>query len=84
MTGQTMQRSDILAKITELLADIIDDDALKLADSTTADDVEGWDSLSHVKLMVAIEREYSIRFEPKEITAPQNVGELIDLIQRKL
>jgi len=52
--------------------------------STTGDDVAEWDSANHVLLMVAVESEFGVRFEPDEITAPQNVGELVDLIRAKL
>ena len=78
-----MERTEVLAKIEEILSSILDDERLKLAKDSTADDFEEWDSLNHVKLMVAIEAEYSIRFETNEITAPDNVGELVDLIMSK-
>ena len=78
-----MERTEVLAKIEEILSSILDDERLKLAEDSTADDFEEWDSLNHVKLMVAIEAEYSIRFETNEITAPDNVGELVDLIMSK-
>ena len=52
--------------------------------SMTGDDVAEWDSANHVLLMVAIEAEFGVRFEPEEITAPQDVGELVDLIAAKL
>jgi len=78
-----LERTEVLAKIEEILSSILDDERLKLAEDSTADDFEEWDSLNHVKLMVAIEAEYSIRFETNEITAPDNVGELVDLIMSK-
>ena len=79
-----LSRDDIRHRITEILADIVDDETLELDDSTTADDVEEWDSLNHVKLIVAVEQAFNVRFEGDEITVPQNVGELVDLVARKL
>ena len=79
-----LSRDDIRHRITEILADIVDDETLELDDSTTADDVEEWDSLNHVKLIVAVEQAFNVRFEVDEITVPQNVGELVDLVARKL
>lgn len=79
-----MDRSTILAKISATLADILDVDGLDLSETTVADDIEDWDSVNHVKLMIALEAEFKIRFESNEITAPSNVGELVDLIASKL
>ena len=79
-----LSRDDIRHRITEILADIVDDETLELDDDTTADDVEEWDSLNHVKLIVAIEQAFHVRFDVDEITMPQNVGELVDMVARKL
>lgn len=79
-----MDRQAILTKITELMRELAENDDVVLTEGSTADDVEEWDSLLQVRLIVAIEAEYGIRFETKEITSPKNVGELIDLIEGKL
>lgn len=79
-----MDRPTILSRIGETLANILDQDHLDLSEDTTADDIDDWDSVNHVKLMIALESEFRIRFETNEIAAPANIGELIDLIQRKL
>ncbi|SEQ37224.1 acyl carrier protein [Faunimonas pinastri] len=79
-----MNRDQIRSKIAELLGDITDNDDLALTDETTADDVDGWDSVNHVKLIVALESALKIRFDSDEITAPDNVGALVDLIAEKL
>ena len=79
-----MERSDILKKVTEVFADNLDVDDLSLNETTTADDVEGWDSLTHVQLVVAVEKAFKIRFNAKEIQSWKNVGELIDSIQSKV
>lgn len=79
-----MDRSAILAKLTELMRDVFDEDDLVATDETTADDVADWDSANHVRLIVAIEEEFHIQFATDEITAPENVGEFVDLIASKL
>ena len=79
-----MERTDILSKLSELLGEVIDDDELQLAESTTADEVEDWDSLAHVKYIIAIEAEFGIRFDVQEIGKAANVGEMVDLIVGKI
>lgn len=78
-----MTQDEIRGKIGELLADFLEEDNIELADDTVADDVDGWDSITHMKLVLAIEEFYRIRFESDEIAAPENVGALVDLIADK-
>jgi acyl carrier protein len=78
-----MDRSAIVSKTTELMRDIFDEDDLVANDGMTADDVANWDSTNHVRLIVAIEEQFHIRFENNEITVPENFGELVDLIASK-
>jgi acyl carrier protein len=75
---------EILTETNEIFQDVLDNDAIKLTPETTADDIEEWDSLSHVQLIVAIEKRFKIRFATSEITSYQNVGEMIQGIQKKL
>ena len=79
-----MTRDEIRDRIQVLLGEILDRDELSLTDDTKADDIEDWDSINHVKLIIAIESEFNIRFEADEVTAPENVGALVDLVQSKL
>ena len=79
-----MDRQEIFSRLAELIADILDLDAVTLADGTTADDVDGWDSIAHIKLIIALEGELGIRFTAEEAAAPENVGKFVDLIQRKV
>ncbi len=79
-----MERSDIFKKVNEIFCDELDNDDIVLKDDTTADDVEEWDSLSHVQLIVAIEKAFGIKFTSNEILSWKNVGELIDSIENRL
>ena len=65
-------------------ARLLDDDTIVVTDETVASDVVDWDSTNHVRLIVALEEELGIRFETDEITAPELVGQLVDLIASKL
>mgnify|MGYP003706389997 CR=1 FL=1 len=71
-------------ELQELFRDILGIDDLILEDTTSAHDIEEWDSLAHINLVVAIEREFKIRFALGELMALQDVGGMIDLIVEKL
>lgn len=75
-----MQRKVILDQLTELFRDILDVDDLIVTDELCADDVEEWDSLSHIQLIVAIEKQWNIKFTSLEIMKWKNVGEMVDTI----
>ena len=79
-----MERSGILAKVEEIFRDELEVDDLVLTDETTADDVEEWDSLSHVQLVAAMEEAFGIEFKSREILSWENIGDLIDSIEKKL
>ncbi len=78
-----MNRTDILKKVNNVFLEVLEDDDIILTDETTAADVEDWDSLNHIQLVVAIEKQFKIRFSSKEIQAWGNVGEMISCIQDK-
>lgn len=79
-----MERNDILQKVSEVFIDNLDNDNIVLTEQTTADDIEEWDSLTHVQLVVAVEKKFKIRFNAKEIQSWKNVGEMIDSISNKI
>ena len=79
-----MERTDIYDKLNDIFVDVLDLDEVALTDCTTADDIEEWDSLSHVQLVVAIEKAFGIKFTALEIMKWKNVGELVDSIAQKL
>lgn len=78
-----MEKAEILEKVQEIFIDVLDNEDIELSYETSADDVEEWDSLSHIQLIVAIEKAFGIKFTSKEITSWDNVGEMIDCILTK-
>ncbi|HKH62165.1 MAG TPA: acyl carrier protein [Flavitalea sp.] len=78
-----MARGDILSQVTKILMDILDVEDLTITEKTYAADVNDWDSLNHIQLIVAIEKHFKIRFTSREIQSWSNVGEMIDSIERK-
>lgn len=79
-----MTLKEIEKNLTEVFRDVLDRDSIVLSRGTTAADIEEWDSLAHIGLLVAIEREFKISLNLVEIDALRNVGDMLDLIQRKL
>jgi acyl carrier protein len=79
-----METQEILKQVNTIFIDILDNEDIVLAENSTANDVDGWDSLSHIQLVVAIEKHFKIRFTSKEIQTWNNVGELIKSIQEKI
>jgi acyl carrier protein len=75
---------DIVASLTGIFREVFDDEGITLTRAMTADDVEGWDSLSHVNLIVTIEARYGIKFSQKELLTFKNVGDLMDSIAAKV
>lgn len=72
-----------LGRLCQVFQAVFDDDELEINRQTTAKDVEGWDSLMHVTLIVNIEKAFGIKFSSSEVASLQNVGELIDLINAR-
>jgi acyl carrier protein len=79
-----MNKSEILAKVQDCVAAILDQPNLVINMRTTAEDVEGWDSFNHVNIVVALETEFGISFNAAEIEELRAVGEIVNLIQEKL
>jgi acyl carrier protein len=79
-----MTQAQILEQVEEIVADTIGLDSLSLTLSSTAADVEGWDSLANVQIIVAIEKRFGIRFRTGEIAAIKDVGELIARIAERI
>ena len=79
-----MTREAVFEKLNEVFRDVFEDDEITVEDSTTAADVDGWDSLEHINLINAIEQEFDIKFNMGQIVSMKNVGEMADIIISKL
>jgi len=72
-----------LDRLNDVFREVFDDDNMSVTRATSASTVEGWDSITHVTLMVNVEKAFGIRFSSAQIASLKNVGELVDLIETK-
>ncbi len=79
-----MSSTETLETIRLTMEDVFDVDDLVISDATTAEDIEEWDSLSHIRLVVALERKFKIKFKNSEIEGLMNVGDLVRVIDSKI
>lgn len=79
-----MDREEILSKVQSIFRSVLNDESVALKDETVADDVEGWDSLTHVQLISEIERSFGIKFSLREMLSWKTVGKMIDCIEKKV
>lgn len=79
-----MTPEDIYPRLQAIFREIFDDNSIVLTPETTARDVERWDSLSHVDMMVMVEESFDIRFSTREVTGLANVGQLVLAIERRI
>jgi len=75
-----MTEAEIKQKLTAIFRSVFDNDSIEISEATTAKDIEGWDSLTHVNLIVAVEKGFKISFTTKEVMALQTAGDLMRLI----
>lgn len=78
-----MSTSSIYQALTGLFQDVFEDDSLELSPDLTADDVDGWDSLSHIQMLLAVEQAFNVRFSAAQVSSLSRLGDLVDLIQSK-
>lgn len=79
-----MTREEVLNTVQDIFRDIFDDQSLEIKDSTSAEEIEDWDSMNHLNLVSAIEKKFSIRFALGELQTLNNVAAMIDLMMQKL
>ena len=79
-----MDKIEILATANTVFIVVLDNPQIILTDTTTAGEIAEWDSLSHIQLVVALEKKFRIRFSSREIRGWKNVGELVDSINAKV
>lgn len=78
-----MTREYVYEKMNEIFRNVFDDESITLSDETNAEDIEDWDSLEQINLIVAIENEFEMMFDMAEVADLANVGEMVDLILSK-
>lgn len=79
-----MDESQIYARLSEIFESVFDDNSIQVTPALSAKDVDGWDSLAHIRLMLTVERAFKVKFTTPEIGKLENVGGLVALIQEKL
>ena len=79
-----MTREELFEQLNEVFQDVFDDESITVNDATTANDIEDWDSLEHINLIVAIEQEFGIKFSMGEVTNMKNVGDMVNIIMERL
>ena len=75
-----MSREEVFVKLNEVFRDVFDDESITVTDTTTANDIDDWDSLAHINLLAAIEQEFGMKFNMGQVVSMKNVGEMIDII----
>ena len=78
-----MEEPQIYARLAEILEDVFDEDSIKVTPELSAKDVGGWDSVTHIRLILTIERAFKIKFSTSEIGKLENVGDLVALIKAR-
>lgn len=79
-----MTREEVFETLNEVFRDVFDDESITVAEQTTADDIEDWDSLEHINLVAAVEQEFGIKFNMGQVVTMKNVGEMADIILSQL
>ncbi len=79
-----MNENEIFEKVSRVMKEVFEDQNLKVTDLTNAEDIDEWDSLTHIVLISNIEKDFKLRFALGELQTLKNVGDMVKLIQRKL
>lgn len=83
MPKHNQDSPEIIGQLTPIFRNVLDDDELIITPATKAADVDGWDSLAHIHLVVSIEKAFKMRFSAEEVSSLENVGDLVTLIIKK-
>jgi acyl carrier protein len=78
-----MDDAEIYARLSEIFRDVFDDDSIEVKPDLTANEVEGWDSLTHIRLMLTVEKTFKVKFSPSELANLKSVGDLVALIKKR-
>lgn len=74
----------IYERLNKVFRKVFDDESITVKAKTTANDIEDWDSLEHINLIAAVEREFKVKFSMKQVSSMKNVGEMVDIIEGKV
>ncbi len=75
-----MEREEVFERLNNVFRDVFDDDSIVVNENTTSNDIEDWDSLEHINLIVAVEQEFGMKFNMGEVTTMKNVGDMVNII----
>ena len=78
-----MDQREVFARLDRVFQDVFDDPGIRVTPATTADDIEDWDSLEHITLISAVEREFRMKFKMGEISSMRNVGEMARIVMER-
>ena len=79
-----MTREELFEQLNEVFRDVFDDDSITVSETTTANDIDDWDSLEHINLINSVEQKFGIKFDMGQIVTMKNVGEMANIIQSQL
>ena len=74
---------DTYKKLTKVFREVFDDDSIELTPETTANDIDDWDSIEHINLIAAVEDAFGMRFQMREVSGMNNVGELVQIFESR-
>ena len=75
-----MEKEEIYERLNNVFRDVFDDESIVVKPETTANDIEDWDSLEHINLVVAVEQEFGMKFNMNEVTTMKDVGDMVKII----
>ena len=78
-----MTEAEVFERLNKVFRKVFDDKSIQLTRATTAKDIEDWDSTEHITLIGAVEKEFKMRFQMKEVSSMKNVGEMVDIIRSR-
>lgn len=79
-----MTKEQVYNQLNTVFQDVFDDESIVVNPETTADDIEDWDSLEHINLVIAVEKSFGIKFTVGEVTGMKNVGAMVDIIMDRI
>lgn len=79
-----MDRTEIFERLNDIFREVFDDDSITVTDTSVAADIDGWDSLTHITLLSAVEDEFGISFNMKDVVKMKNVGDMVDIIEQEV